>query len=330
MHLPFPMILVTGAGGQVGTDLTVALRQRFGAGEVLATDLKPAPRNGERDSAVLEPLDVTDARHLGELIDQYSIQTIYHLAGVLSAKGEQDPDLCWRVNMGGLRNVLNAARDHDIRVFWPSSIAVFGRTTPRTGTPQTTVLEPNTMYGVTKVSGELLCQYYAERYGVDVRSLRLPGIISYTAQPGGGTTDYAVEMFYEALRTGRYTCFVAPDTRLPMLYMPDTIRAILELMEANARAITIRTSYNLAGLSFSAQELADEIRRHLLQFECRFEPDFRQDIADSWPESVDDTPARQDWGWKPEYDLPALASDMLANLRIRIGENRSASYTPEA
>jgi len=320
------MILVTGAKGQIGSDLTAALRQRYGAEAVLETDLQAAPVNSAGEHAPLyRTLDVTDKERLEELIASHQVDTIYHLASLLSARGEDNPDQCWRINIDGLRNVLDAARRHGIRVFWPSSIAVFGKHAPRVDTPQYTVLQPSTMYGVTKVAGELLCQYYAERFQVDVRSLRLPGIISYTANAGGGTTDYAVEIFREALTTGRYTCFVRPDTRLPMMYMPDTIRAMLELMEADSEAITVRTSYNLAGFSFTAGELAEEIRRHLPTFECQFVPDFRQEIADTWPVSIDDSQARQDWGWKAEFDLPAIVSDMLTNLRERMERRAVAS-----
>lgn len=312
------MILVTGARGQIGSDLVEALRTRHGADAVLETDLHPAPSNGKAGVHAYEVLDVTDRAHLEALVAQYEVDTIYHLASLLSARGEQQPDLSWHVNLDGLRNVLEVARACGARVFWPSSIAVFGPGTPREATPQQTLVEPTTMYGITKVTGELLCRYYAHRFGVDVRSLRLPGIISYSAPPGGGTTDYAVEIFYEALRHGRYTCFLGPDTRLPMMYMPDTIKAIEELMAADGDALTVRTSYNVTGMSFSAAELVDEIRRHLPAFECRYEPDYRQQIADSWPASIDDHVARRDWGWQPDYDLPALVDDMLARLSKKL------------
>src|SRR5690606_9502078 len=301
------MILVTGASGQIGSDLVRALRARHGDRAVLETDLAAAaPANGRKPALPYEPLDVTDRQRLAALVARYRVDTVYHLASLLSARGEQQPDLLWRVNMDGLRNVLDVAREHGLRVFWPSSIAVFGPTTPREDTPQRTVLEPTTLYGVSKVSGELLCQYYALRFGVDVRSVRLPGIVSYGAEPGGGTTDYAVEIFYKALQTGRYTCFLRPDTRLPMMYMPDAVKAMLDLMDADAAALTVRTSYNVASMSFSAEELAGAIRRHLPDFEVCYEPDFRQRIADSWPATIDDGQARADWGWRPSYDLPAL------------------------
>lgn len=318
------MILVTGAQGQIGSDLVAALRARHGRDAVLASDLRPAPANGRADDAAYVSLDVTDARRLQEVVEAHDVDTVYHLASLLSATGEQQPALSWEVNVNGLRHVLEMARTHGLQVFWPSSIAVFGPSTPREATPQATVLEPTTMYGITKVTGELLCQYHADRYGVDVRSLRLPGIISYSTPPGGGTTDYAVEIFYEALQHGRYTCFVGPETRLPMMYMPDTIKAILDLMDAPADGIGVRTSYNVGALSFTARELADAVRRQLPGFTCTYAPDFRQQIADSWPASVDDSRARADWGWAPDYDLPALVDDMLTRLARRLAVPRPA------
>lgn len=305
------MILVTGARGQIGSDLVAALRAQHGADRVLETDL---PEAAAPNGLPYEQLDVRDAGRLRALVEQYKVETIYHLASLLSAKGEKQPDLCWHINVDGLRNVLNVAREHSLQVFWPSSIAVFGPDTPKYDVPQAGAEDPATMYGITKVTGELLCEYYAHRYGVDVRSVRLPGIISYSAPPGGGTTDYAVEIFYEALRHGRYTCFVRSDTRLPMMYMPDTVRAILEIMAAPAEAVTVRTSYNLAAVSFTAEELVAAIQEHLPDFTCTYEPDFRQQIADAWPAVIDDSRARTDWGWRHEYDLDALVADMLEKL----------------
>ena len=238
------------------------------------------------------------------------------MAGILSVKGEKHPQLCWNVNVNGLKNVLEAAKSYGLKVFWPSSIAVFGANTPKVNTPQTTIKEPSTIYGITKVTGELLCQYYAHQFGVDVRSLRLPGIISYNSPPGGGTTDFAVEIFAQAINQGSYTCFVRPETRLPMMYMPDTIKAILKLMQVKPAAITIRSSYNLAAVSFSVAELVAEIQQHLPHFICHYQPDFRQVIADSWPSVIDDTRARRDWGWQPSYDLSAIVADMLEHLSI--------------
>jgi nucleoside-diphosphate-sugar epimerase len=320
-------ILVTGATGQLGSDLVVALRQRYGTSQVIASgrhDITPA--NG---FSPYEVLDVTDSQHLQSLIEQYHVGTIYHLAGVLSAKGEQHPDRCWDVNINGLRNVLEAARTYGLNVFFPSSIAVFGPHTPKLDTPQVTIEDPSTMYGITKVTGELLCHYYAHRFGVDVRSLRLPGIISYSAPPGGGTTDFAVEIFHSALKDGTYACFVRPETRLPMMYMPDAIKAILDLMQAEPAAITVRSSYNVTAVSFSAAELVAEIQTHLPQFTCRYEPDFRQAIADSWPSIIDDSKARADWGWKPDYDLRAIVKEMIEKIGVRSQESGARRETRE-
>jgi nucleoside-diphosphate-sugar epimerase len=279
---------------------------------------------------IYESLDVTDRTQLQQLIEYHQIDTVYHLAGVLSAKGEQHPDRCWRVNVDGLRNVLEAARAFKLKVFFPSSIAVFGPHTPKLDTPQVTVEDPATMYGITKVTGELLCHYYTQTFGVDVRSLRLPGIISYNASPGGGTTDFAVEIFYAALKSGTYTCFVCPETRLPMMYMPDAIRAILGIMQADSADIKIRSSYNITAVSFSAAELVAEIKKHLPQFTCQYVPDFRQAIADSWPSVIDDSKARADWGWQHQYTLSAIVEDMLEKLRERIqtSQNRNQGVVP--
>ena len=313
------MILVTGSSGQIGSDLVVALRRCYGPAYVVESGHRAAPSAPDL-SLPYEIFDVRDKRRLQDLIEQYRIGTIYHLAGLLSAKGEQHPDRCWNVNINGLRNVLEAAKDYRLKVFWPSSIAVFGPHTPKVNTPQTTVEDPSTLYGVTKVAGELLCRYYAQQFGVDVRSLRLPGIISHRTPPGGGTTDFAVEIFYAALRRGAYTCFVRPETRLPMMYMLDTIRAILDLMQANPSSITVRSSYNITAVSFSAEELVAEIQTHLPNFTCRYAPDFRQAIADSWPSVIDDSRAREDWGWGHTCDLPYIVKDMLKNLSQRIAE----------
>jgi len=311
-------ILVTGARGQLGSDLVVALRQHYGEMVVIASGSTSLPQNKQQLFPYIEPyveLDVTDSRRLQSVIEQHQITTIYHLAGILSAKGEQDPDRCWDVNVNGLRHVLEAAKTHGLSVFFPSSIAVFGPHTPKLDTPQVTVEDPSTVYGITKVTGELLCQYYARRFGVDVRSLRLPGVISYRTPPGGGTTDFAVEMFHAALQDSYYTCFVRPDTRLPFMYMPDVIRAILSLMAAKPAAITIRSSYNITAVSFSAAELVAEIQRHFPHFTCDYQPDFRQAIADSWPSVIDDSKARADWGWQPTYGLVAIVEEMLVNLK---------------
>ncbi|PSB28661.1 NAD-dependent epimerase/dehydratase family protein [Stenomitos frigidus] len=306
-------ILVTGSGGQLGSDLVVALRRLYGVSNVIESGRR-VPLKGS-GSSIYETLDVTQRPSLDAIVERHQIDTVYHLAGVLSAKGEQQPDRCWDVNINGLRHVLEAAKTFKLQVFFPSSIAVFGPHTPKLDTPQITIEDPSTMYGITKVTGELLCHYYAQRFGVDVRSLRLPGIISYRALPGGGTTDFAVEIFHAALKAKTYTCFVRPETRLPMMYMPDAIRAILGIMQADPSAITIRTSYNLAAVSFSAAELVAEIQTHLPQFTCHYAPDFRQAIADSWPSVIDDAKARADWGWQHQYDLAAIVEDMLEALK---------------
>ncbi|MBD3887066.1 NAD-dependent epimerase/dehydratase family protein [Phormidium tenue FACHB-886] len=308
-------ILVTGAMGQLGSDLVTALRQHYGATNVIESSWRapPAPPS----PLPYEILDVVDRTQFQKLIEHYHINTVYHLAGVLSAKGEQHPARCWDVNVNGLRHVLEAARTFNLQVFFPSSIAVFGPHTPKLDTPQVTVEDPATMYGITKVTGELLCHYYAHRFGVDVRSLRLPGIISYSTPPGGGTTDFAVEIFQAAVQSGTYTCFVRPETRLPMMYMPDAVRAILGIMQADSTAIKIRSSYNVTAVSFSAAELVAEIQTHLPHFTCRYVPDFRQTIADSWPSVIDDSKARADWGWQHQYDLSAIVTEMLEKLRVR-------------
>ena len=311
-------ILVTGARGQVGSDLIPALRQRYSKARIIASSRREI--SSSADKSIYEVLDVTDRQRLETIVKQYRVDTIYHLAGVLSAKGEQNPQLCWNVNVNGLRNILEVAKSYRLQVFAPSSIAVFGANTPKFQTPQMTITNPSTMYGISKVTGELLCQYYAHRFGVDVRSLRFPGIISHNTPPGGGTTDFAVEIFTEAIKHGHYTCFVRPDTRLPMVYMPDAIAAIFQLMAAEPQKITVRSSYNLAAISFSVAELVAEIQQHLPNFTCDYQPDFRQAIADSWPSVIDDSQARQDWGWQHRYDLPAIVADMLKHLSLKGSE----------
>ncbi|MGC9529746.1 MAG: NAD-dependent epimerase/dehydratase family protein [Candidatus Bipolaricaulaceae bacterium] len=309
--------LVTGATGQIGSELTLALRAGHGEQNVVAAGHRTEPRPALRDSGPFVYLDVTAGDDLRRVVEEWRVDTIFHLAAVLSAKGEQAPDLAWQVNMVGLRNVLQLAREHNLRVFWPSSIAVFGPRTPRTSTPQDTVLCPTTMYGVTKAAGEFLCEYYATACGVDVRGVRYPGIISAETPPGGGTTDYAVEMFYAAVRGEPYTCFVGPDTVLPMMYMPDALRAACQLMDADPNALQHHADFNVTAMSFSAAELAAEIKRHLPGFRCRYQPDFRQDIADSWPRTIDDSAARREWGWRPQYDLATMTADMLRRLGER-------------
>ena len=325
------MILVTGSQGQIGCELVTALRRRYGQSQVLATGRRPLaiaantlaqPNKNEESLLPYQILEVTQYERFQKLIETRKIDTIYHLAAILSAKGERQPEACWHTNIEGLRIVLELARAYHLKIFWPSSIAVFGPHTPKLNTPQTTIEDPVTMYGITKVSGEMLCQYYAQQFGVDVRSLRFPGIISHQTLPGGGTTDFAVEVFYAALKYGHYISFVRPDTRLPMMYMADAIRAIAELMEAPAHSLTVRSSYNLSGVSFSMAELVAEIQTHLPHFTCEYVPDYRQAIADSWPTVIDDTAARQDWDWRPRYDLPAIVREMLQHLEERFEKER--------
>ncbi len=314
-----PKILVTGAAGQIGSELVVALKNRYGDESVVATD--KAVTRAQASAGVLEPLDVMHLSSVERAVRTHRIDTIYHLAAILSAAGETNPDLAWDVNMGGLKNILDVSTRYKIRrVFWPSSIGVFGPDTQKVMAPQDAPMNPTTMYGITKVAGELLSSYYSLKHGLDVRSVRFPGLISSEAKPGGGTTDYAVEIFYSALQAGRYTCFLREDTVLPMMYMPDALRGAIELMEADPGAVKIHRGYNLAAMSFSAGRLSSEIGKHLPRFEVTYSPDSRQAIADSWPKSVDDSSARKDWGWRERYDLPAMVTDMLSRLRSRLSE----------
>ncbi len=312
-------ILVTGATGQIGSELTFELRNRCGSQNVVAAGHSRKPSEELYNSGPFEFLDVSDKESLTKVVKKHRIDTIYHLAAVLSVTGEQNPQLAWNINMSSLYNVLEIAREQHLdSVFWPSSIAVFSPPAPRINTPQETILIPKTMYGVTKVAGELLCNYYYLKYGVDTRSIRYPGIISSEVLPGGGTTDYAVAIFYEAIKNKRYTCFVREDTVLPMMYMPDCIKATISLMEADSSRIKRHDGYNVAGMSFSAGELANEIRKHIPEFLCEYRPDFRQEIADSWPTSIDDNAARRDWGWSPSYDLNSMTKDMIKKLSSRL------------
>ena len=316
-------ILVTGAVGQIGSELTVELRRRYGAENVVATGHRTQPSAVLCESGPFEFVDVTRRETLEAVIDQYQIDTVYHMAAVLSAIGEQKPLVAWDVNVNGLHNLLEIARQRPLtRLFCPSSIAVFGPEAPREDTPQETVLRPTTMYGVTKVTGELLCDYYVRRFGVDARGVRYPGIISSETLPGGGTTDYAVAIFYEAIARGRYTCFVRADTVLPMMYMPDCIRGSIELMEADSDRLQHHADFNLAAMRFSAGELAAEVKKHIPDFKCEYQPDARQAIADSWPRSLDDRAARREWGWEPRYDLAAMTAEMLDSLGKRHAEGR--------
>jgi nucleoside-diphosphate-sugar epimerase len=305
-------VLVIGANGQIGTELAEALVHRLGPDAVVTSDLAPEGRvKGLRH----EVLDCTDIGALTQIVERHRVTQVYHLAAALSARGEKHPMWAWDLNMKGLLNVLEVARSHRLqRVFWPSSIAAFGPTTPRDATPQKTVMEPTTVYGISKLAGEGWCDWYWRNHRVDVRCLRYPGLISWRTPPGGGTTDYAVEIFRAALQHGRYRCFLREDTALPMMYMPDAIRATLQLMDAPADALAERHGYNVAAFSFTPREIADAIARRVPGFALECEPDFRQAIADSWPRSIDDSAARRDWGWREAFDLQAMVDDMLANL----------------
>jgi nucleoside-diphosphate-sugar epimerase len=315
-------ILVIGATGQIGSELTVELRKKNGRDNVTAAGHRRKPSDRLLESGPFEYVDTSDKQSIATVVERCDIDTIYHLAAVLSAVGEENPQLAWHVNMDGLYNVLEVAREYGlVRVFWPSSIAVFGLKAPRVKTPQDAVLIPRTVYGVTKVAGELLCNYYFDRFGLDVRSVRYPGVISSETPPGGGTTDYAVEIFYEAIKKKRYTCFVKEDTILPMMYMPDCMKAAIDLMEADASKISHRTSYNVTAISFSAGELAAEIQKHIPEFRCDYKPDFRQKIADSWPMSIDDSVARREWDWRPTYGLASMTKDMIEKLSERFTEH---------
>jgi nucleoside-diphosphate-sugar epimerase len=305
-------ILIVGSQGQIGLELTQELRAIYGNDNVIASDLK-AP---EQSNGPFETLDVMDKNRLDEIFKKHNVTQVYLLAALLSATAEKNPRFAWDLNMEGLFNVLNAAKEGILKkVYWPSSIAVFGPTTPRKNTPQYTVMEPNTIYGISKQAGERYCEYYNQKYGVDVRSIRYPGLIGYKSAPGGGTTDYAVHIYHEALKNKKYECFLSADTELPMMYMPDALKATITLMEAPAEQVKIRSSYNVAGMSFNPEEIAAEIRKYIPDFTISYNPDFRQAIANSWPQSIDDTQAKADWGWKPQYDLAGMTKDMLENLK---------------
>lgn len=307
-------ILVIGASGQIGVELTLALRKIYGDANVVASDLR-------EENILLKgtgpyvSLDVMNKEMLHVQVIRQNITQIYLLAAILSATGEKNPNLAWSLNMQSLLNVLDIAREEKLsKVYWPSSIAVFGPTSPKQNCPQQTIIEPSTVYGISKYAGEFWCNYFHNRYSVDVRSMRYPGLISYKSEPGGGTTDYAVEIFYKAKQDKKYECFLREDTYLPMMYMNDAIRATIELMEADAKSISVRTSYNLSGMSFSPKEIAAEIKKHIPEFSISYKPDYRQPIADSWPQSIDDSVARKDWGWKEAYDLELMVTDMLQNI----------------
>ena len=305
-------ILIVGSQGQIGLELTQELRAIYGNDNVIASDVK-AP---EQSNGPFETLDIMDKNRLDEIFKKHNVTQVYLLAALLSATAEKNPRFAWDLNMEGLFNVLNAAKEGVLKkVYWPSSIAVFGPTTPKKNTPQYTVMEPNTIYGISKQAGERYCEYYNQKYGVDVRSIRYPGLIGYKSAPGGGTTDYAVHIYHEALKNRKYECFLSADTELPMMYMPDALKATITLMEAPAEQVKIRSSYNVAGMSFNPEEIAAEIRKYIPDFTISYNPDFRQAIANSWPQSIDDTHAKADWGWKPQYDLAGMTKDMLENLK---------------
>ena len=307
-------ILVIGASGQIGVELTLALRKIYGAANVVASDLREE-NELLKGSGPYVSLDVMNKEMLHVQVIRQNITQIYLLAAILSATGEKNPNLAWHLNMQGLLNVLDIAREEKLqKVYWPSSIAVFGPTSPKHLCPQQTIIEPITVYGISKYAGEFWCNYYHQRYGVDVRSIRYPGLISYKSAPGGGTTDYAVEIYSEALAEKKYQCFLQEDTYLPMMYMPDAIRATMELMHAPIENISIRTSYNISGMSFSPKEIADSIKKHIPEFSLSCIPDYRQKIANSWPASIDDSVATRDWGWKPAFNLDRMTNDMLENL----------------
>jgi nucleoside-diphosphate-sugar epimerase len=320
---PIKNIMVIGAAGQIGSELVMALREKYGYGNVVAVGRSTKLPDEVTESGPCEYADARNKESIVELIKKHKTDTIHHLAAILSGSGEKNPELAWDINMNALKNVLDIARDMELsRVIVPSSIAVFGPGTPLQNTPQQTVLRPSTIYGVTKVAGELLCDYYWFKWGVDVRGMRFPGLISYKTPPGGGTTDYAVAIYYEAVKQKKYTCFVEERTILPMMYMPDAIKCHIDLQEADGSKLRFRNAYNVTAFSFDVKELADSIRKHIPELKVNYEPDFRQKIADSWPDSIDDTAAREDWNWKPDYNLDAMTGDMIKNLRIMHKEGK--------
>lgn len=313
--MPGETILLIGASGQIGAELTMLLRSSYGETNVVAADIKK-PEGELFESGPFEILNVLDAAQLGELVDKYKPTQIYNMAAMLSATGEKYPQKAWQLNMDGLINTLEIAREKKIqRVYWPSSIAAFGPTTPKENTEQITIMEPNTIYGISKLAGERWCDWYHLKYGLDVRSLRYPGIISYKTEPGGGTTDYAVDIYFKAKKEGKYECYLGENTFLPMMYMPDAIRATFELMNAPAEKLLVHSSYNLSAMSFSPKLVAESIKKYIPDFEVTYNIDFRQKIAETWPESIDDSVARNEWGWQHEFDLDAMTKDMLANIK---------------
>ncbi len=311
-------ILIIGACGQLGTELTINLREFKGKENVIASDLRD-PVDLIADGP-FEQLDIMNKEKFNDILVKHDIRQVYHLAAVLSARGEQNPEFAWQLNMESLLTVLEAGKTQIKKIYWPSSIAVFGPDTPKKNTPQHTVMNPNTVYGISKLAGERWCEYYHEKYGVDVRSLRYPGLIGYKSLPSGGTSDYAVDIFYKAIKGEKYDCFLAKDTLLPMMYMDDAVAATINLMESDAENVSIRSSYNLSAMSFSPEEITTKIQKHYPDFQVEYYPDFRQRIADSWPDSVDDHEARSDWNWKPQYDLKELVEVMIKNLKMATGE----------
>ncbi len=314
-------ILVTGALGQIGSELTMGLREIYGNENVIASSRRVKEGHDElMESGVFEVLNITDGEKVAEVVKKHNVDTIINLAAILSAVGEQNPNAAWNVNMNGLYNILEVARQEDCSVFTPSSIAVFGDSTPKDNTPQDTIQRPNTMYGVTKVAGEILCDYYYHKFGVDTRGVRFPGLISYETLPGGGTTDYAVHIYYDALKNKKYTSFIDKGTKMDMMYMPDALNAITQLLEADSSKLIHRNAFNVTAMSFEPEEIAASIKKFIPEFELDYDVDpVRQAIADSWPNSLDDSAAREEWGWKPEYDLDSMTKDMLEKLKVKLG-----------
>ena len=308
-------ILIIGACGQIGTELTQKLRSIYGNDNVIASDIRKL-NNDIVNNGIFEVVNALDYNQIEHLVEQYQITDVYLMAALLSATAEKNPAFAWDLNMNSLFHVLNLAKAKKIKkIFWPSSIAVFGPTTPRNNTPQYTIMEPTTVYGISKQTGERWCEYYHNIYGIDVRSIRYPGLISWSTEPGGGTTDYAVDIYHKALKNGKYECFLSEETALPMMYMDDAIRATVEIMQASSEQIKIRSSYNLSGVSFTPAEIATEIKKHIPEFTISYKPDFRQKIADSWPASIDDNSAREDWNWKHKFDLASMTVEMLEHLK---------------
>ncbi len=316
-------VLVIGATGQIGSELTMALRQKYGSNQVIAGGHTKSPSDPLRDSGPFIVADCLDSQSIADIIKKHQIDTIYQLAALLSATAEKEPELAWQVNMQGLINILDIARSYQCAVFFPSSIGVFGASTPKKNTPQETIQRPSTIYGITKLAGELLCDYYYRKYQLDVRGVRFPGLISYETLPGGGTTDYAVEIFYEAIAHQHYTSFLSENTYLDMMYMPDAIKAAIQIMETEPSRLVHRNGYNVTAMSFCPRELAQEVKKWIPEFTITYEVDpVKQAIADSWPDCMDDQVARQEWDWQPEYDLPKMTKDMIEKLKIKLGINK--------